>query len=77
MKIENDKDKVNRAMNLYKSIISDEEYKLLSNKCDFQLSNDYLNEEKYYDSSLVKNIDFLCAIDTALEEIEFHKKRGF
>ena len=75
--ISNDSDEVKRAMVLYKKIIDDNEYKTLSDKCDFHLSTDYLNEEKYYDSSLVKNIDFLCAIDTALEEIEFHKKRGF
>lgn len=57
------------ATNLYYRIIGDKEYKELTKKAGYSLSKDFSFEDSYYDSTLIKHINFVNLFKRKIENI--------
>ena len=57
------------ATNLYYRIIGDKEYKELTKKAGYSLSKDFSFEDSYYDSTLIKHINFVNLFKNKIEKI--------
>ena len=69
-KTEEQKDnRIQVAMNLYNKIITNPEYIELSSKCGYELTTDFLDKEKYLDSTLYNNLKFLNLFNNELDTI--------